>query len=71
MDMYSDLENARKPRILSLDNSNSKKVKLSEPYSSNTVLIHPISFCIPEEYVARTVPAKVKPFGRVIPGMSY
>ena len=32
------------------------------------ILIHPISFCIPEENILVSIPSKVKPFGNVIPG---
>ena len=68
--MYADLEEARKPRMLSFD-AHPKKLKLGETYSRNVILIHPISFCIPEENIVKTVPPKIKPFGRVIPGFIY
>ena len=68
IDMYADLEEARKPRMLSLD-AHPKKLKLGETYSRNVILVHPISFCIPEENIVKMVPPKTKPFGRVIPGL--
>ena len=68
--MYVDLEEARKPRMLSLD-AHPKKLKLGETYSRNVILVHPISFCIPEENIVKTVPPKIKPFGRVIPGFIH
>lgn len=53
--MYADLEEARKPRMLSLD-AHPKKLKLGETYSRNIILVHPISFCIPEENIVKMVP---------------
>ena len=65
IDMYADLEEARKPRMLSLD-AHPKKLKLGETYSRNIILVHPISFCIPEENIVKMAPPKTKSFGRVI-----
>jgi len=65
IDMYADLEEARKPRMLSLD-AHPKKLKLGETYSRNVILVHPISFCIPEENIVKMAPPKTKSFGRVI-----
>jgi hypothetical protein len=56
-DLYQDLDNNRKPVVMRIDNE-------------RTVNIHPIAFCIPEEFILQSVPPKEKPFGRVIPGLS-
>ena len=65
IDMYADLEEVRKPQMLSLD-AHPKKLKLGETYSRNIILVHPISFCIPEENIVKMAPPKTKSFGRVI-----
>lgn len=56
--LYSDLAEARKPYLFTHPQN-----------ASRTLLIHPITFCIPEENILSTVPHKAKPFGRVIPGI--
>lgn len=65
INIYSDLKNQLIPMRLDKDfsviNSNVSNV-------DSHVLVHPISFCIPEENIQRTLPAKSKSFGRVIPG---
>ena len=64
IDMYADfLEEVRKPQMLSLD-AHPKKLKLGETYSRNIILVHPISFCIPEENIVKMAPPKTESFGR-------
>jgi hypothetical protein len=58
LNLYQDLYQARVPITMKLDEE-----------GAHDVLIHPISFCIPEEFIAATVPPKAKAFGRVIPGV--
>ena len=52
--LYKDLETARLPNMMRIDD--------------RLVKVFPVSLCIPEEFIGRTVPPKQKPFGRVIPG---
>jgi hypothetical protein len=57
-DLYTDLKVARVPYVLN-----------TPQIPNKTILIHPISFCIPEDNIVETIPSKIKPFGQVIPGL--
>ena len=59
-DMYTRLEVARVPRPVTITGNDGLSV---------TLLIHSISFGIPEEDIITTFPSKIKSFGQVIPGV--
>lgn len=51
--MYADLKVNRQPTKVTLEKD---------------VFVYPVSFCIPDENIVKTIPKKTKSFGRVIPG---
>lgn len=52
--LYTDLEESKQPKSLKV---NDKAIK-----------VFPMTFSIPEEYIVKMVPAKERPFSRVVPG---
>lgn len=77
VNLYDDFEIQRNPMIVNLHQAHQrgyygeKDLNLSsmDTYNDSVRFIHPISFGIPEEIVVDQVPSKIKPFGRVIPGV--
>jgi hypothetical protein len=60
INMYSELKLRLKPTQVTIQRMNGE---------FETINVHPITFAIPEENIVTTVPPKLKPFGRVIPGV--
>ena len=73
-DLYSDLEARRKPMIIELNAGKALDIMLSPTTllipkeGEKLLLLHPISFAIPEENIISINPPKNKTFGAVIPG---
>lgn len=83
MDLYADLEVVRKPVVINLSKGKTVGTTTSvdqgiqiiadngtiqDRAKDKLVLLHPISFCIPEENIIKTIPSKKQAFGNVIPG---
>ena len=66
-DLYTDLEKNRVPVLINVDSGKVVESRFTSN-STKTVLIHPISFAIPEELLEDVLPPKQKNFGQVIPG---
>jgi len=74
--LYDDLDVRAAPYVVCVkpggcDRSRpvtTKDVTLTSPLGKDFVVMHPISFAVPERFIAHKVPQKKQAFGRVMPG---